>query len=1013
MLKVLFKFIILSLCILSQSAFANILISEVGYDPVGSEPNSEWFELFNPTALPIDIQNWTFTDGEGVAVIPNSTIIAPGQYFLLARKTVNFQANYPAVNVDLEYDALIVSSNVYLSNSGDSLSISDNNGNVVDFVSWEGNTAGWDISANQNESIIRKGNLDTGTEADWADHQTPSPGVGAGFSLNKVISLVTEGDTDTFTIVLDVAPATDVVIDLSSSDDAIATASPASVTFTPLDWDTPQDITINTFDDADLFDANATITASVNAALSDDVFATLIEQTVDVSVADDDVAQITIDDVEHDEGDAGNTDYIFTITLDQESPDDVSVDFATIEDIAFAGDDYIELTGQVTIPAGDTSATVTIEVIGEQLVEGDENFQVELTNPVNSAFDNDIGEATILNDDIAEMSIDDIELNENNAGNTSYTFTISINNPSDSDILVDYETVDGSALAGDNDYTAIPTTLATIPAGALSTQITVLVTGDNKVESTETFAVKLIDPDGATLIKDTGVGTILNDDFAKLSIDDVIDSEGDSGNTSYSFTISTDKPSDTPITVNYATADASALAGDNDYTAIATTQATIPVGASSTQITVLVTGDHKVESTETFTVQLTNPSGASIDDGAGLGTINNDDSAKISINDVNHIEGDSGNISYTFTISIDNPSDTTITVDYATADDSATLAGGDYTTLSGQASIAAGETTTNFVVQVAGDLLVESDEMFFVNISNPVGATILDAQGVGTIVENDVAGFSITPTTIGLNEGGSSSVSIVLTAQPINDVVIELSSPDANAVSTNPSIAGLSNVSFNSANWNIPQQITVIAEEDADLNDENVILSALVNPGASDDAFDLLGAQTVTVTVVDDDIDTDGDGIPDEDDPDKDNDGNPDVTDPNPLDAVASNDNADLLEGVASTIDILANDDFIAGANLIIQSIGGSAIGDISFDAQQGTMTYTPAAGELGVVTVEYEVCTLNQGVCAVAAVAMNIAAAPINPAKSIPTLSEWMLMLLSLLLFVVGMRKSKQLGRK
>ncbi|MDT7541848.1 MAG: hypothetical protein QOE33_1752 [Acidobacteriota bacterium] len=110
----------------------------------------------------------------------------------------------------------------------------------------------------------------------------------------------------------------------------------------------------------------------------------------------------------------------------------------------------------------------------------------------------------------------------------------------------------------------------------------------------------------------------------------------------------------------------------------------------------------------------------------------------LSIDDVTHAEGNAGQTAYTFTVMLSSPSAQTVTVDYATADDSA-IAPSDYTAIpTTTLTFAPGETTKQFTVNVNGDAAFEPDEQFFVNLSNPnANATILDGQGVGTITNDD------------------------------------------------------------------------------------------------------------------------------------------------------------------------------------------------------------------------------------------------------------------------------------
>src|SRR5690606_4408140 len=116
------------------------------------------------------------------------------------------------------------------------------------------------------------------------------------------------------------------------------------------------------------------------------------------------------------------------------------------------------------------------------------------------------------------------------------------------------------------------------------------------------------------------------------------------------------------------------------------------------------------EADETFEVNLSNAAGATISDGQAVGTIANDDPLPaISIGDVSLNEGNSAT-SFVFTVSLSNPSDQVITVDYATADNTATLADGDYQQVSGQISFAPGVTEQTVTVQVNGDTKFEADE---------------------------------------------------------------------------------------------------------------------------------------------------------------------------------------------------------------------------------------------------------------------------------------------------------------
>ena len=112
----------------------------------------------------------------------------------------------------------------------------------------------------------------------------------------------------------------------------------------------------------------------------------------------------------------------------------------------------------------------------------------------------------------------------------------------------------------------------------------------------------------------------------------------------------------------------------------------------------------------------------------------------ISIDDVTVTEGNSGTVNATFMVSLSDAIDRTVTVDFATADGTAT-APADYiaiptTTL----TFNPGEKSKPITVAVKGDTLDENDETFFVQLSNPNDATLAVARGLGTILDDDTAG---------------------------------------------------------------------------------------------------------------------------------------------------------------------------------------------------------------------------------------------------------------------------------
>lgn len=235
------------------------------------------------------------------------------------------------------------------------------------------------------------------------------------------------------------------------------------------------------------------------------------------------------------------------------------------------------------------------------------------------------------------LSINDASAAEGDSGTTTATFTVSLNQPAPAGgVTFDIATADGTATAG-SDFAALALTGQSIAAGSSSASFTVDISGDTAVEPNETFFVNVTNVAGATVSDGQGLGTITNDDAAAspdLSINDVSLFEGNAGTTVARFTVTLATPAPAGgVSFDIATADGTATAG-SDYVAGALTAQTIPAGSASFDFDVTINGDSGLEADETFTVAVSNITGATVLDGSGTGTIRNDDVALTAIHAV-------------------------------------------------------------------------------------------------------------------------------------------------------------------------------------------------------------------------------------------------------------------------------------------------------------------------------------------------------------------------------------------
>jgi hypothetical protein len=356
------------------------------------------------------------------------------------------------------------------------------------------------------------------------------------------------------------------------------------------------------------------------------------------------------------------------------------------------------------------------------------------------------------------ISINDVTVTEGNAGTTNATFTVTLSAASTSAVTVKYDTGNGTALAG-SDYQAASGTLSFAP-GDTSKTIVIAVNGDTTAEADETFAVNLSNPTSATIADGQGIGTINNDDSPPtISINDVAATEGDAGTTNATFTATLSAPSALAVTVKYDTADGTALAG-SDYQS-GTGTLTFAPGETSKTITVVVNADTAFEPDETFFVNLSNPTNATIADGQAIGTIKNDDQPPPSVQlsaAAYTVAEDAGHFSITVT-RINTSS--AATIDYATSDTSglaecATVSGKasqrcDYTIAFGTLRFAAGESSKTVTIPVINDVYAEGSESFTFTLSHPSG-TALGGQSAATLTITDNDSNSSAPNPIDVTD---------------------------------------------------------------------------------------------------------------------------------------------------------------------------------------------------------------------------------------------------------------------
>jgi hypothetical protein len=461
---------------------------------------------------------------------------------------------------------------------------------------------------------------------------------------------------------------------------------------------------------------------------------------------------ITVADAEIAEGDAGTREITFTVTLSQSSAETVTVNYATANGTANAGSDYVAENGTVTFVPGDTTETFTVTVNGDTADESDETFVVNLSGAANASIADNQAIGTILDEDAPtesrpSITIGDASAMEGNSGTTQLSFTVTLSSAINQQVTVNYATAPGSATTP-SDFTAENGTVTFAPNDTSET-VTVAINGDTAVEPTEQFVVNLTNPSGNAVIGDNqGTGSIVNDDTApnppnppNISVGDVSVDEGDADTRNATFTVSLSSAATGPVSVNYATANDTAVAGSDYNTASGTVS--FATGEQSKTVNVAVRGDGTDEGNERFFVRLTNPTGGTIADGEGVGTINDDDRAVLTIGDVAVDEGTGGARTAVLTVSLSRPAARTITVDFGTGAGTA-AADADFAPASGTLTFAPGETSKQIGVGLVTDDVDEQNEAFTVDLANG-GAPIAVGRGTAIIADDDETPIVVQP----------------------------------------------------------------------------------------------------------------------------------------------------------------------------------------------------------------------------------------------------------------------------
>ena len=565
-----------------------------------------------------------------------------------------------------------------------------------------------------------------------------------------------EGDSLTFTVTLDKAvqgglTVTPSYTDVSTTKGTDYTANTTALSFTGTANET-KTFTVSTTEDAVLEpDETFTVGLSVSGAPTG-VTAT---DTGTGTIDDDDSAAVTVDDKSASEGVA----LTFTVTLSAAVQGGLTVtpDFTDVT--AVKGTDYAENTAALSFTGtkGETQ-TFTVSTAGDAVLEPDETFTVGLTAsnaPTGTTVTaTDTGTGTITDDDSAAVTVDDAKADEG----ATITFTVTLSSAVQGGLEVTPSFTDVSAVEG-TDYTKNTAALTFAGTANETKTFTVDTAADDVREPDETFTVDLT-VSATTLTvtaTDTATGTIVDDDRAAVTVDDVSSSEGDS----MTFTVTLDKAVQGGLTVTPDFTDVSADEG-TDYDENTTALSFTGTAGETKTFTVDTKEDAVLEGDETFTVGLTASNALVTDSDTATGTIEDDDDVTVTVDDASADEGET----MTFTVTLDKAVQGGLTVTPSFTDVTA-VEGTDYDENTTALSFTGtADETQTFTVSTTEDAMLEGDETFKVGLTvsgTPTGTTVTATDtGTGTITDDDSA--ALTMADASADEGETITFTVTLSA---------------------------------------------------------------------------------------------------------------------------------------------------------------------------------------------------------------------------------------------------------
>ena len=453
-------------------------------------------------------------------------------------------------------------------------------------------------------------------------------------------------------------------------------------------------------------------------------------------------------------------------TAGQASNSTVTVDYATADGTASAGADYTANTGTLTFAPGETAKTVVVAIADDGDTETAENFTLALSNPDQATISDSSGTVLIgASEGVASSQPSLLAPTDAVIGEADgfVDLIVRLSAPGQNTVTVNYTTENSTAFWSgsgcDADYIGLTTNTLTFAPGETTKVVRVQILDCDPVEGLEAFTFSLSAQTNSTITRASGRISIVDNDTvdatpAIVVRDAIVDEKDGTALVSVLLGGTGSQSSNSTVTVDYSTGNATATAGA-DYTASSGTLTFAPRETAKT-VLVPIADDGTPEPAENFTLTVSNPTNATIGDGSGVVAIGASDAGSSSQPgisapaDVTVGERD-GFVD--LVVRLSSPGQNPVTVSYTTANETAFWSGNgcnaDYIGVNGKLVFAVGETTKVVRVQILDCPIVELLETFRFELSTAINGTITRVSTKVSIRDNastpTLTGIAVTP----------------------------------------------------------------------------------------------------------------------------------------------------------------------------------------------------------------------------------------------------------------------------